>query len=158
MLDHTDIEILDALLTDARISWVDLGARIKLSGPATAERVKRLEAKGVIKEFRTEICPDALGLRILAYVSVTLENVKYRESFLKGINALPQVLEAQFIAGNDDYLLKVRALNPQSLDDLLNSGIKAIEGVATTRTVVALSTAKNVPVSVGTAGERNVLR
>jgi len=139
-MDATDREILDSLVFDGRMTFSDLAERIGLSGPSTAERVRRLEAAGAIRGYTALLDPPAVGADLAAFVSVTLESPAYREEFLATITEAPAVLEVHHVAGDSDYLLKIRCASTRDLERLVSENIKGVAGVARTNTTVVLST------------------
>src|SRR5262245_2506593 len=125
-----------------RAPWTELGEALKLSAPAAAERVRKLEEREVILGYRAITNPDALGLPLLAFVQVTLDSGAERDAFLAGIGDNPQVVECHSIAGDYDYLLKVRCRNTADLERFLTVALKDTLGVARARTTIALTTVK----------------
>ena|SRR5579859_3615227 len=113
-LDETDRRIISELVADGRISFAELGRRVKLSPPAVAERVQRLERGGVITGYRAEIDPRALGYQLAAIV-----RVKPAPRQLAKIPELaaeiPEISECHRITGEDCFFLKVHL---RSIDDL----------------------------------------
>lgn len=145
-VDSLDIEALRRLMVDGRVSWAELGRELGLSPAATAERVKRLEREGLIAGFSARLDPAAAGLGITAFVSVTLESPAARPRFLERVAELAEVQEAHHVAGDHDYLLKVRTAGLAELDRLINEGLKEGAGVVRSQTTIALGTAKETPV------------
>lgn len=145
-MDDIDSEILSALTSDGRITFSELSQRIGLSGPSTAERVRRLEAEGVICGYTARIDPASVGAGLGAYVMVTLDAPSARVPFLQAMDALDSVLEVHHIAGDADYLLKVRCADTAALESLISEGIKSVAGVGRTVTTIVLSTAFERPV------------
>lgn len=141
-LEKTDLRILDLLQKDGRMSWSALAAELDLSPPAAADRVRRLEERGVVKGYAAIVNPPAVGAALLAFVAVTLDRPANRAGFLKKILKLDEVQEAHHIAGDFDYLLKVRTRDTAHLEEFLSNVLKELPGVARTRTTIALGTAK----------------
>lgn len=141
MLDTLDSKAVRLLMRNGRASWADLAQHLGLSAPAAADRVRRLEERGVIRGFAALLDPDAAGYPLAAFVAVALDRPDRRNAFLKRIAALPEVAECHHVAGDDDYLLKVRCRGTRDLDRLLVESLKSIPGVRT-RTTIVLSTAK----------------
>ena len=141
-MDAIDIKVVYHLMTQGRITWSELAILLGLSAPATADRVKRLEERGVIQGYSARIHPAAIGCQLTAFVAVTLQHPQYRDGFLQRIQTLPTILECHHITGEDDYLLKVRCQNTQHLEQILSEEIKGIYGILKTRTTVVLSTPK----------------
>ena len=141
-MDATDATILSLLLRDGREAWARIGERVGLTGPAVAERVRRLEHEGVIRGYAALLAPEPVGFPLAAFVSVTLETPHHRRAFLARMASLPEVQECHHVTGDDDYLLKVRCRDPADLDRLLTAQLKGGPGVVRTRTVVVLRSEK----------------
>lgn len=141
-MDTTDVAILSLLLRDAREAWARIGERVGLTGPAVAERVRRLEQQGVVRGYAALLAPEQVGFPLTAFVSVTLETPHHRRAFLARLASLPEVQECHHVTGDDDYLLKVRCRGPADLDRLLTAQLKGGPGVVRTRTLVVLRSEK----------------
>src|SRR4051812_29247597 len=107
-VDDLDYKALTLLMERGRAPWTEVGESLALSAPAAAERVRKLEEHDVILGYRAIVNPEALGLPLLAFVHVTLASSAQRPAFLKGIARHEQIVECHHIAGDDDFLLKVR--------------------------------------------------
>jgi Lrp/AsnC family transcriptional regulator, leucine-responsive regulatory protein len=141
-MDTVDATILTLLMRDGRDAWARIGERVGLTGPAVAERVRKLEEQGVIRGFAALVAAAPVGFPLTAFVSVTLETPHHRRAFLARIAALPEVQECHHVTGDDDYLLKVRSRGPADLDRLLTEQLKGGPGVIRTRTQVVLRSEK----------------
>lgn len=141
-MDTIDRKALARLMIDGRASWAELGEHLGLSAPAAAERVRKLEQQGVIRQFAAVADPALAGYPVLAFVSVTLVSQAKRKAFLAAVSRNPGILECHHVAGDDDYLLKVRCKTMGDLDLLLSEELKGRMGVARTRTTVVLGSAK----------------
>ena len=119
LFDATDRRIIDELATDGRVSFAELGRRVNLSAPSVAERVQRLERRGVITGYRAEVGPRALGYPLTAIV-----RVKPAPGQLARIPELaaeiPQVGECHRITGEDCFFLKVHLRSIEELGELLD--------------------------------------
>ncbi|MGF1567882.1 MAG: Lrp/AsnC family transcriptional regulator [Nodosilinea sp.] len=156
-LDDLDIKILSRLLQQGRITWSELASQLQLSAPATADRVKRLEERGVIAGYSARLNAAALGLDLTAFMAVTLDQPQHREGFLAEVACTAAILECHHVTGDDDYLLKVRCRNTKALEELITHRIKAIPGVLKTRTLIVLSTVKETQAPPLEADEDGVL-
>jgi len=132
-------------MKDGRITWSDLGQALGLSAPAAADRVRKLEEHGVIKAYSAILDAEALGYSLTAFVSVTLSDQRTRSAFHAGVRRLDQIVECHHVAGDDDFLLKVRCRGTRDLDRLLVEELKGKMGVARSRTTVVLDTMKETP-------------
>ena len=137
-----DIKTISRLQTTGRESWTRLGELLGVTGPAAAERVRRLEERGVIRGYAAILDPEAVGARLTAFVAVTLEHPKHRRAFLARVDALAEVQECHHVAGDDDYWLKVRCSDTRHLDHVLSEELKTVPGVLRTRTTIVLGTTK----------------
>ena len=106
------------------------------------QRVRRLERTGLVRGYAAQVDAEALGLGLTALVAVTLENPRVVPAFLKKVKALAAVQECHHVAGDDDYLLKVRCRDTRDLERVVSEDIKSVRGVARTRTTIVLSTEK----------------
>ena len=141
-MDEADKTVVAILSRDGRMSWAELASRLGMSAPAAAERVHKLQERGVITGFAALVDPEAVGQGLTAFVAVTLERPQHREAFLAVLAQLPQVQECHHTAGDDDYLLKIRCSGTRELDRVVSDEIKSLPGIARTRTTIVLSTVK----------------
>lgn len=116
-MDEIDKSILLHLQNQARLSMTDLGKLVGLSQPAVTERVKRMEEKEVIEEYRTVISPQKLGKQCTAYMLVRTRTCY---PFLDFCRSSPEVMECYRISGEHNYLLKVLTQTTQDLEDFEN--------------------------------------
>ncbi len=104
--------------------------------------MRRLEADGVIRGYAALVDPHAVGESLTAFVAVTLERPGNRTAFLRRVARLAEVQECHHVAGDYDYLLKVRCTGTSDLDRVLTDQLKSVQGVVSTRTTVVLRTLK----------------
>ena len=149
-MDRRDIEIVTALQRDGRCTQQEIAQRAGLSQPAVAERIRKLEERGVIVGYVARVDPRKLGQVVTAFVGVGLSHPKHFEAFDKRVGELPEVLEAHRVAGRESYLLKIRTASTATLDHLLVRVLRTIPGVTRTETTVVLASVKEetfVPVA-----------
>jgi len=113
-LDEIDRSIVRELTSDGRLPFAELGRRINLSPPATAERVRRLEQTGVITGYRAEVDPRALGYQLAAIVRVTPAAGQLRR-IAELAEEIPEIEECHRITGEDCFYIK---LHLRSIDEL----------------------------------------
>ena len=104
--------------------------------------MRKLEERGVIRGYAALVNAEALGYPLTAFVAVTLERPQHRHSFLRRLASMKEIVECHHVAGEYDYLLKVRTRGTQDLDRVLSEKLKAVAGVARTVTTIVLSTSK----------------
>lgn len=142
MIDDIDRRILSMLQANARMSNAEIARRVDMAPSAVLERIRKLEDRGVVREYTARLEPEALGLGLLAFIFVRTKAGTWQENTAEQLAALPQIEEVHHITGEDCFLVKVRMKDPNALGALLREGIDAINGVAGTRTTVVLSTVK----------------
>jgi len=143
-LDAIDLRILEALQRDGRMSNVDLAAQVHLSAPQCFRRVRALEERGVLRGYRADVAPLALGLGVTAYVSLNITaqafaRVREIESLIRDF---PEILECHTVSGDSDYLLKVVARDLQALSKFLTDKLMQLDGVADVRSMICLEEIK----------------
>src|SRR5262249_53763037 len=106
--DTIDATLLRTLMRRGRSSWAELSELLRLSPPAAADRVHKLEERGVIRGYAALVDPVAAGCPLTAFIAVNLASHQHRAKFLKSIAAMPEILECHHVAGEHDFLLKVR--------------------------------------------------
>lgn len=141
-MDLLDTKAIRLLMRNGRATWAEVGQLLGLSAPSAADRVRKLQERGVIRGYAALVDPAPMGYPLTAFISVSLARHRNRTAFLRAIEKLEQVSECHHITGDDDYLLKVRCRGTQDLDHLLAKELKDKLGVARTRTTIVLSTAK----------------
>jgi Lrp/AsnC family leucine-responsive transcriptional regulator len=141
-METIDSKVLALLAHDGRMSWADLGAAVGLSPPAAAERVRRLEQRGLIRGYAADLDARALGDALTAFISVSVADPRHRSAFVAAVKRTPEILECHHITGEDDYLLKVRCRDTDDLERLLTGTLKAHGWSIRTRTTIALSPLK----------------
>jgi Lrp/AsnC family leucine-responsive transcriptional regulator len=140
MIGDIDIKILNIIQKDARISNAEIARQVGLAPSAVLERVRKLEERGVIQGYAAEIDANQVGFGLTAFVFVRTNECG--DGTDKILATIPEVLEVHDVAGEDSYLLKVRAENTEELAKLLREKIKAVPSVLSTRTTVVLQTIK----------------
>ena len=145
-MDRFDAAILTVLAEDGRISITDLAKRIGLSKPPTQARLRRLEDSGVILGYRALLDPIRLGLDHVAFVEVRLEDTREvaLRAFNEAVSRVPEIEQAHMIAGNFDYLLKVRTRDMAAYRRFLGETVTTLPYVANTSTYVAMEAVKEI--------------
>ena len=139
-LDRIDLQLLELLQEDGRRPYADLGATVGISGPAAHERVKKLEARGVITGYGARVGAEAMGLGILAFTWVTQAPGTVATDLTGDFGTIPEIEDCHHIAGAADYILKLRARDPRDLERVVRV-IQGTRHVASTETDVVFSTA-----------------
>ena len=138
-LSETDSRLLRILQQDGRRSYADLGADLGMAGPSAHERVKKLEARGVIRGYSASVDPVAIGLTVLAFTWVTQAPGTISLDLTPEFAAIPEVEECHYIAGEADYILKIRARSMEHLGEVVRR-VQTTRHVFSTETDVVFST------------------
>ena len=140
MINEIDRKILNIIQQDARIANAEIARQVGLAPSAVLERVKKLEERGVIRGYAAELDAAQLDFGLTAFVAVrTNDCCSETDKFLAEI---PEVLEVHDVAGEDSYLLKVRAKSPEDLARLLRERLRNVPNIASTKTTIVLQTIK----------------
>lgn len=118
-LDEIDWALLAELQEDARTAYSELGRRVGLSPPAVAERVRRLEERGVVRGYRAEVDLARVGLPITAFVRARIGSHLHYERLAGMAESMPEVLECHRVTGDDCFLMKVAVRSVGHLEQLL---------------------------------------
>ncbi|MFN2448121.1 MAG: Lrp/AsnC family transcriptional regulator [Vicinamibacterales bacterium] len=140
--DAIDFRILAILQDNARITQADIAKAVGLAPSAVLERMRKLEAKGAVRDYVARIDPRVAGCSLLAFVAVRSTEYGPEAPSSLTLAAIPEVLEVHHISGEDCYLLKVRARDAEHLGRLLRTQIAAVPNVTSTRTTIVLETVK----------------
>lgn len=148
-LDRFDRAILLVLAQEGRISVTELAKRIGLSKSPAQARLRRLEQDGYILGYRAMLDPIQLGLDNIAFVEVRLSDTREKAlaAFNKAVAGIAEIEEAHMIAGNFDYLLKVRTPDMSAYRIVLAEKISSLPFVANTSTYVAMQSVKEIGMS-----------
>jgi Lrp/AsnC family transcriptional regulator, leucine-responsive regulatory protein len=119
----------------------DIAGEVELSAPAVMERVKKLEAGGVIKGYQALLDSKKVGKEVTAFIGVSVGNHGDIDKFAAQMLQHHDVLECHHVTGDESFILKVKSANTGSLEKLLGE-IRLVEGVTRTVTKIVLSTAK----------------
>lgn len=141
-MDQIDQGILRELSANGRATVSEISKQVRLSVPAVAERIRKLEESGVIGSYTVQIDRKKSGFGLMAFISVRIESTERIGAFREAVLQFPAVLECHHIAGPYDYLLKVLVEDTEALERFLSDSLKQIPGVAGSNTTVVLSTLK----------------
>ena len=139
MLDAIDRKIVSILQDNGRSHLGQIAKSVDLSAPAIMERIKKLEARGVIKSYQAVLDAKKLGKHITAFVSVSIGNQRDIAPFCSLMAARGDVQECHHVTGEESFILKVKCDDTTALEHLL-AEIRSMEGVTHTVTKVVLST------------------
>lgn len=141
-MDNIDLSILKCLKENSRQTASTISQSINLSVSAVIERIRKMEAKGIIQQYTVVLDEKQLGNDLTVFISVRLEHPKYGKDFAEAAAKHCHVAECYYIAGDVDYLLKIVTDSSRSLE-VIHQDIKEMPGVSWTKTLYVLSAIKN---------------
>lgn len=147
MIDTTNQQILMILQEDARSSNAAIAREIGLAPSAVFERIRRLQADGVVRAFRASLDRGALGYGVTAFVEVRTDAPMRSDAVARSLGTIPEVLEIHDVAGDACFLLKVVARDIADLHALINQRIGGVAHVRSTATTIVLKTFKETTVA-----------
>ena len=144
-LDQIDLDILAALQADGRITNVALAKQVGLSATPCLERVKSLEAAGLITGYVARLSAQALGLGLTVFVQIAIERTSQNlfEAFREAVRAIPEIEECHMVAGGYDYLLKVRVPDMEAYRTFLGAVLSGIPGIRETHSYPVMEEVKD---------------
>lgn len=140
--DNVDLQILDVLQANGRSTQADIARSLGLAPSGVLERIRKLEARGIIRQYTAIVNARVLDLGMLAFVAVRSDELGHEDRVASELARIAEVLEVHHVAGDDCYLVKVRARDAEHLGLLLRTRIGRIPGVRSTRTTIVLDTVK----------------
>jgi Lrp/AsnC family leucine-responsive transcriptional regulator len=158
MIDDLDKQILNILQENARTSNAEIARQVGMAPSAVLDRVRKLEERGVIKGYGAQVNGQAIGLGLLAFVFVRTDEMGGENRVMRALAKVPEVLELHHVAGEDCFLVKVRAANTEQLGRMLREKLGTIKGVRATRTTIVLNTSKEttaLPLGQGGEGDQH---
>lgn len=142
MIDEISLEILKILQEKARVPNVEVSRQVGLAPSAVLERIRKMEKQGVIDGYEVRLNPGRFASSQIAFVQVMVREQPGNPPIGEQLAAIAQVQEVHYIAGEDCYLIKIRAADTVELGRLLRSQVAGIAGVIATRTAPVLATYK----------------
>lgn len=137
VLDGRDLDIIAALQEDARATYADIGRRVGLAASSVHDRVRKLEQMGAIRGYRADVDPERLGLNVTALIAVTPLDASQPDDLPERVLDFPEVQDCFSVAGEANYILKVRTKTTGGLEELIRRLRE--KGEVQTRTTIVLS-------------------
>jgi Lrp/AsnC family leucine-responsive transcriptional regulator len=156
-LDERDLDIVAALQVEARATYADVAARVGMSQSAVHDRVRKLEAAGVIRGYKAVVAPEALGLFVTALIAVTPLDPSQPDDLPERVGGLVEVEDCFSVAGEASYILKVRVRTTSHLEELIRR-LRERGGVQTRTTIVLSIPFEDRPLATHQAVDRDANR
>lgn len=151
-LDAIDIRILEELTADARIPFVQLSKKLKVSNTLIHQRMKKMRASGILKNAIYRLDAWKMGFQTQAFTSIMLTDSKWHRTVEEALRKIPEIVECVNISGRYALLVKLVATDNRHLRDIIYEKIHVIDGVEGTNTTVAFETAFSRGVPLGELG------
>ncbi len=132
-IDQYDQKILQLLQQDARVSHAEIGRKVHLSQPAVSERIKRLESNQVIRGYRADINPKALGYEIAAMIRLSTQQGR---PYVDYVARCPEIIDCYTVTGEDGAVMRVLATDVEHLQRIINE----LNAFGSTSTAIVLTT------------------
>src|SRR5215469_15332991 len=142
MIDEIDAEILKILQSNARTSNAEIARQVRLAPSAVFERLRKLEERGVIRGYSVNLDPRAVELPLVCFIFLRSSERAGSPKTAESLTEIPEVLEVHHVAGEDCFLLKVRAADTEAVGRLLREKFGKIPSITSTRTTIVLETVK----------------
>ena len=137
-LDKLDLQIIQAMMQDAEISYADLGKQFFVSGGTIHVRIKKLEELGIVKGKRLAVDLKVLGYDIIAFIGIYLEKSSMYDTVAQALKSIPQVVRVNYTTGNYSMFVEIVCKDIQQLRFVLHDELQKIKGIDRTETLISL--------------------
>ena len=147
-LDTLDLQIIQAMMEDAEVSYADLGKQFFVSGGTIHVRIKKLEELGIVQGKRLAVDLKVLGYDIIAFIGIYLEKSSMYDTVAQALKSIPQVVRVNYTTGNYSMFVEIVCKDIQQLRFVLHDELQKIKGIERTETLISLeeSFSRNVRV------------
>ena len=147
-LDKLDLQIIQAMMEDAEVSYADLGKQFFVSGGTIHVRIKKLEELGIVKGKRLAVDLKVLGYDIIAFIGIYLEKSSMYDNVAQALKNIPQVVRVNYTTGNYSRFVEIVCKDMQQLRFVLHDELQNIKGIERTETLISLeeSFSRNVKI------------
>ena len=147
-LDKLDLQIIQAMMQDAEVSYADLGKQFFVSGGTIHVRIKKLEELGIVQGKRLAVDLKVLGYDIIAFIGIYLEKSSMYDTVAQALKAIPQVVRVNYTTGNYSMFVEIVCKDIQQLRFVLHDELQKIKGIERTETLISLeeSFSRNVKI------------
>jgi Lrp/AsnC family transcriptional regulator for asnA, asnC and gidA len=147
-LDKLDLQIIQAMMEDAEVSYADLGKQFFVSGGTIHVRIKKLEELGIVQGKRLAVDLKVLGYDIIAFIGIYLEKSSMYDTVAQALKSIPQVVRVNYTTGNYSMFVEIVCKDIQQLRFVLHDELQKIKGIERTETLISLeeSFSRNVRV------------
>ncbi len=137
-LDKLDYQIIQEMMSNAEVSYADLGKKLFVSGGTIHVRIKKLEDSGIVQGRRLAVDLKALGYDVVAFIGVYLEKSSMYDAVAKELKKIPQVVRVNYTTGNYGMFIEIVCKDIQQLRFVLHDELQKIKGIDRTETIISL--------------------
>ncbi len=147
-LDKLDLQIIQAMMQDAEVSYAELGKQFFVSGGTIHVRIKKLEELGIVQGKRLAVDLKVLGYDIIAFIGIYLEKSSMYDTVAMALKNIPQVVRVNYTTGNYSMFVEIVCKDIQQLRFVLHDELQKIKGIERTETLISLeeSFSRNVKI------------
>lgn len=142
-LDKLDLDIIQALMEDAEISYADLGKKLFVSGGTIHVRIKKLEEHKIVIGKKLAVDLKALGYDVIAFIGIFLEKSSLYDTVAKDLKKIPEIVRVNYTTGNYSMFAEVVCKDIQQLRYVLHDKLQSIKGIERTETLISLEESFN---------------
>jgi Lrp/AsnC family transcriptional regulator for asnA, asnC and gidA len=142
-LDKLDLDIIQALMEDAEISYADLGKKLFVSGGTIHVRIKKLEDHHIVIGKKLAVDLKALGYDVIAFIGIFLEKSSLYDTVAKDLKQIPEIVRVNYTTGNYSMFAEVVCKDIQQLRLVLHDKLQSIKGIERTETLISLEESFN---------------
>jgi Lrp/AsnC family transcriptional regulator for asnA, asnC and gidA len=137
-LDKLDLQIIHEMMTDAEISYADLGKKLFVSGGTIHVRIKKLQEAGIVKGTRLSVDLKQLGYDVIAFVGIYLEKSSLYDVVARELFKIPQIVRLNYTTGNYSMFAEIICKDIGQLRYVLHDELQKIKGIERTETLISL--------------------
>lgn len=138
-LDKLDLQVIDAMIDNAELSYAELGKKLFVSGGTIHVRIKKLEEIGIVKGKRLSVNLKQLGFDITAFVGIYLEKSSLYETVAQDLQKIPEIVRLNYTTGNYSMFIEIVCKDINQLRSILHYELQKIKGIERTETFISLN-------------------
>lgn len=146
-LDNLDKKIIELVLKDARIPFLEVARACNVSGAAIHQRIQKLTNLGVLKGSQYVVDPEKIGYETCAYIGLYLKDPERFDEVVKALRDIPEVVECHYTTGGFDMFIKIYAYNNHHLLTIIHDKLQPL-GLSRSETIISFNEAINRPISI----------
>lgn len=146
-LDTLDKKIIELILNDARIPFLEVARACNVSGAAIHQRIQRLTSMGILKGSQYIVDPEKMGYETCAYIGLFLKDPERFDEVVDALHKIPEVVECHYTTGSFDMFIKLYAYNNHHLLTVIHDKLQPL-GLSRSETIISFHEAINRPISI----------